>query len=84
MKYYSDLDSTGYAITCALPGDESGEVRNIYPISDVTTSNFFFPQPQIHIDDPLNQSNNVGKSSYQFQQIKVSPMTLTDHRPSSA
>lgn len=66
MKYYSDLDSTNYAIACALPKNESSEVRNLYAVSDSNQPFSFFPQPHIYIDDPLNPSNNVGKSSYQF------------------
>jgi hypothetical protein len=64
MKYYSDLDSTSNAIACALPGEEVGETRNVYPAPDIKQTFSFFPQPQIYIDDPLNQNNNVGKSSY--------------------
>ena len=71
MKYYSDLDSTAYAIRCALPREDFGDIPNLYAVSDFQ----FFPSPQIYIDDPLNSSNNVGKSSYQFQQIKVSDQT---------
>ena len=35
MKYYSDLDSTSNAIACALPGEENGETRNVYPVPDL-------------------------------------------------
>jgi hypothetical protein len=66
MKYYSDLDSTNYAIACALPGEDSSKVMNLYQVPEINNTFTFFPQAQIHIDDPLNVNNNVGKSSYQF------------------
>jgi len=77
MKYYSDMDSNTYAIACALPGEDDKEIRNLYPVSDVNLPFSFFPQPQVHIEDPLNPANNVGKSSYQFHQIRVSQITYS-------
>jgi hypothetical protein len=32
LKYYSDLDSTSYAIACALPGEDWNKVMNLYQV----------------------------------------------------
>ena len=42
MKYYSDLESTSNAIACALPGEDKGETRNVYPVLDIGQHFSFF------------------------------------------
>ena len=49
--------------------DSTFETRNVYPSND---TNFYFMAPHVVIDDPLNQGNNVGKSSFRYPNIKVS------------
>ena len=69
IRYYAQLDFSQYAICCKLPGEQS-EKQNLYLN---TNSDFnFFLQPRVVIDDPLMASNNVGKSAFRFQEIKVS------------
>lgn len=74
IRYYAQLDFSQYAICCKLPGEQS-EKQNLYLN---TNSDFnFFLQPRVVIDDPLMASNNVGKSAFRFQEIKVSPKQLS-------
>jgi DNA polymerase sigma len=66
IKYYSELDTVQNAIACRMPGS-TFDTRNVYPSND---TNFYFMAPHVVIDDPLNQGNNVGKSSFRYPNIK--------------
>ena len=44
MKYYSDIDSTNYAIACALPGADVSKVMNLYLVSESNSAYSFFGQ----------------------------------------
>lgn len=57
-----------------MPGEVSDK-PNLY--QNTNTDYSFFLQPRIVIDDPLMVNNNVGKSAFRFQEIKVSPPILT-------
>lgn len=68
IRYYAQLDFSQYAICCKMPGEQSDK-QNLY--QNINTDYNFFMQPRIVIDDPLMASNNVGKSAFRFQEIKV-------------
>jgi len=52
-----------------MPG-EQGDKPNLY--QNTNSEYNFFLQPRVVIDDPLMSNNNVGKSAFRFQEIKVS------------
>jgi len=55
-----------------MPG-EQGDKPNLY--QNTNSEYNFFLQPRVVIDDPLMSNNNVGKSAFRFQEIKVSYFT---------
>lgn len=69
IRYYGQLDFSQYAICCKMPG-EQGDKPNLY--QNTNSEYNFFLQPRVVIDDPLMSNNNVGKSAFRFQEIKVS------------
>lgn len=80
LKYYAELDVKKYAIACSEPG-HTNQRLNIYPCDDEVSCSEFassFLQftnaynQHIFIDDPLNMNNNVGKSAFRYQHIRVS------------
>ena len=46
------------------------EIMNYYNVNIILTKNFL-PEHALIIVDPINKSNNVGKSSFQYVNIKV-------------
>jgi len=69
IRYYGQLDFSQYAICCKMP-EEQGDKPNLY--QNTNSEYNFFLQPRVVIDDPLMSNNNVGKSAFRFQEIKVS------------
>ena len=68
IRYYAQLDFSQYAICTKMPGEQSDK-PNLY--QNTNSEYNFFHQPRIVIDDPLMVNNNVGKSAFRFQEIKV-------------
>lgn len=83
LKYYAELDVKKFAIACSTPGAPNSRL-NTYPMIDFDQNVSLFVtltlqlqfnhlfNTQIYIDDPLNQNNNVGKSAFRYQHIRVS------------
>ena len=80
LKYYSELDVKKYASACSEPGHINQRL-NIYPCDDEVSATEFASSymqftnaynQHIFIDDPLNMNNNVGKSAFRYQHIRVS------------
>ena len=69
LRYYAQLDFSQFAICCKMPGEVSDK-PNLY--QNTNTEYSFFLQPRVVIDDPLMVNNNVGKSAFRFQEIRVS------------
>ncbi len=63
---YSHFESETFGISAYLPGKKP-EKPNHYSLIQF----LMLQSHTIQIDDPLNPHNNVGKSSFRFDEIKV-------------
>jgi DNA polymerase sigma len=71
LHHYGEmLKFTEQGITCRRPRDHT-DSKNFYPIMPPQDMMYPHTSKVPYIDDPLNPNNNVGKSTFQFQDIQT-------------